>query len=273
MKPPPVRALNNSFDPDIWNSGRVQACATLVNGVWIKIGTAYGHAVDPYNVDTMERTDQILQELTDRIIHQSCGPRVICGDFNHAKWSLGQFSIWQQHGFVELQQFAKEKWNREVQPTSRRETVIDHVWVSPELIPLLREVHTDDTLFPDHSVVYGVFDLPKPPTSIPIWRKPLPIEWSEIGDLPDTPLDTEIVPTDIPGIFAALESVVDRHLQMQDKPGKLWYFDDLFFEFPCVCVCVFDKNWAHGETHPSDEIDKNDQPGRNPSIFRSPKSL
>ena len=61
----------------------------------------------------------MLALLTERIVHQSQGPRVIMGDFNQEWGKLPQEKVWAQHGFVEIQQFAKARWNREIDITCK----------------------------------------------------------------------------------------------------------------------------------------------------------
>ena len=219
----PVRAMTNDWKSDIWDTGRVQCAATLLDNTWIKMGVAYGYASNTYTRDTMDKTDTLLHALTERIVYKSCGPRVICGDFNHSKDSLEQFSTWRQHGWVELQEYAWQKWQQPVQPTNRQGNVIDHLWISPELIPLLRAVHVESSWFPDHNLLYAEFaDLhPSPP--VPIWRKPQPLPWDDVGELDDTlsfrmPVND---PQPFAAIFHELETRVHASLLCQGKPGLL----------------------------------------------------
>ena len=149
---------------------------------------------------------------------------MIAGDFNNVKQNLTQFAIWRQQGWVELQEYACQKWQRPIQPTSKRQTVIDCVWISKELVGMLESVHTDDTFFPDHSVVYGHFRFPDNNRPMPVWRKPLQIDWNAVGPLPDTdPSSPAPMAGDdcIRPVFAALESMVDDHLRKAGKSGLL----------------------------------------------------
>ena len=218
----PVRALNCTWDTDLWLSARLQACAVFVGGHWLKLGVAYGYSGDTYTHSTMDKTDLLLAQLTERIVHQSHGPRILMGDFNHAKNSLAQFEIWRQAGFVEVQELALQRWGRAIAPTSKRQTTIDHLWISAELQALLCQVNTDDTVFPDHSVLTAKFKMPTAHEPVPVWRKPLPIPWDDVGPL----TDQDEIPPDAPrhdfqAVFCTMEKVVDQKLRRKDKPGLL----------------------------------------------------
>ena len=196
---------------------------SVIEGQWIKAGVAYGYASDTYTRSTMDKTDQVLHQLTQRIVLQATGPRMLCGDFNHSKNSLPQFATWRQHGFVELQEYARQKWARPIAATTPSGNVIDHVWISSELIPLLESVHVETDWFADHHLVYGKFRPFGHAKPVPIWRKPLPIPWDEVPELPcpSTPFAVSQNETSIPDVFRALETRVDKTMQQHDMPGLL----------------------------------------------------
>lgn len=143
------------------------------------------------SIATQTRSDELLELLTDRIVHDSQGYRVLCGDFNQDIRALQQTEEWSRLGFVEVQEYAWLKWGRPVQMTSKGQQVRDYLWISPELIPFLESVHTDDTWFADHSILYAKFRPLGKHEPVPIWRKPCPIPWNECGNLEDLQLDTE----------------------------------------------------------------------------------
>ena len=220
----PVRALHGDFPMEVWNTARIQAGAVFIVNTWVKIGVAYGYAVDSNNLSTIRASDELLSHLTERIVHQSRGPRLIAGDFNNVKQNLTQFAIWKQNGFVELQEYAYQKWGRQIQPTSKRQTVIDCIWISKEMIGMLESVHTDDSFFADHSLVYGKFRFPDNNQPMPVWRKPLQIDWNEVDvlhlrdHLPPTQAQSQDC---IRPIFEALETAVDTQLKQAGKTGLL----------------------------------------------------
>ena len=220
----PCRAMTNNWNDDQLKTARVQVGATIVNDTWFKVGVAYGYAGDTYTRSTMDKTDALLHLLTERIVFQSHGPRILCGDFNHGRGSLQQFAVWRAAGFVEIQEYAQQKWGRPIQATGRGVEAIDQVWISREIVPLLRSVHTDSTWFPGHSILYAMIDAPGKPTPISVWRKPLALPWDEIDELqlPDPPFvasqDPELA---FASVFECLEKRCDAQLRSQGKPGLL----------------------------------------------------
>ena len=141
----PVRSLHNAWSGEDWSTARLQASAVFVQQNWIKVGVFYGFAKDAHTKATQDRTDELLANLTQRIVLASQGYRVIMGDFNCLPESIPQFAIWRAHGFQEIQELALHRWQRPVENTCKGKSVKDHVWVSPELADKLIEVHTDTT--------------------------------------------------------------------------------------------------------------------------------
>lgn len=78
----PARALANDWPEDIWKSARLQAYAIRVQQQWLKVGITYGFAKQAHTRATREATDEILEQITERIIFQSRGFGIICGDLN-----------------------------------------------------------------------------------------------------------------------------------------------------------------------------------------------
>lgn len=54
------------------------------------------------------------------------------------------------------------------------------MWISKELVPFLDEVVTDDTIFPDHAILFARFRDFGKQAPLAIWRKPLPIAWDTV---------------------------------------------------------------------------------------------
>ena len=40
----PIRAMTSGFDDALWQTGRIQVAAACLQGVWVKLGTAYGYS-------------------------------------------------------------------------------------------------------------------------------------------------------------------------------------------------------------------------------------
>ena len=113
--------------------------------------------------------------------------RIIVGDFNQLSGVLPQETIWAQHGFVEVQRYALEAWNRPIQYTCKKSTTKDFIWVSRELLPFRKDVTLDHDMFADHSVLMAHFSRMSIPTPVNIWKKPVPLPWEEIH----TPLSSD----------------------------------------------------------------------------------
>eukprot|EP00438_Fugacium_kawagutii_P036623 Skav217833 [mRNA] locus=scaffold889:526736:534677:+ [translate_table: standard] len=223
----PLRALPSQWDPEMWHSSRIHAAAVFADPVWIKLGVCYGFATDPNSVQTIEATDKLLAQLTQRIVYDAKGPRAIVGDFNNAKLPFKQLAVWKREGFVDLQTWAAEAWGHQIQPTSQHTSTIDHVWVSKELLPFLKRVEIEATLFPNHSVVAGIFDGFKALQSIQVWPKALAIPWDVI-DASDLHTDDLAKPSAkatsqevYRSILTRMETAVDRQLQAKGKPKLL----------------------------------------------------
>ena len=216
----PARNMQVDWPVELHNEARTHCTAVYIHGNWVKVGVFYGYAKNPRNILTRQKSDELLSLLTDRIVYGSFGPRVIMGDFNQGVFDLPQTKLWAQEGFVEIQQWAKSKWNYDVQVTCKGKTTKDFVWVSRELLPFIEDVCVDNTWFADHSIVYAKLGgLPKP-EPIPLWRQPKVIQWNEVmkplDDQIETwrPPDVETETSDvcITAIMEALETSVDKSL-------------------------------------------------------------
>lgn len=215
--------MTTAWDPQDWQTARLHVGASFINNWWIKMGVCYGYAQTPGCQTTKQKTDHLLAQLTDRLVFQSHGPRILCGDFNQSPDALRQFSVWRNHGFIEIQELALQRWGRPVMPTCQSKSVTDHVWVSRELWPYITSVHTDESLFTDHAALWACLAPMPPPTPIPVWRKPLPLPWDELKD-EDIP-SSEFVASEgsttqqVQQIFAAVEEVVSNAVHA--KGGKV----------------------------------------------------
>ena len=78
----PIRQMTTQWEPEAWATGCIQVAAAFVQQQWIKIGSFYGFAKDAHTKAVKEKTDGLLQQITERIIFQSRGLRAIVGDFN-----------------------------------------------------------------------------------------------------------------------------------------------------------------------------------------------
>ena len=195
----------------------------------MKVGVFYGYAKNPKNILTRQRSDELLSLITESVVYNSFGPRVIMGDFIQGLFDLPQTKLWAQEGFVEIQDWARSRWNYEIQPTCKGKTTKDFVWVSQECLPLIEDVCVDSTWFADHSILYAKFSSLPRPEPIPLWRQPKNIQWKEV-DIDDKPDVTDWTPPDvrnassddcIQSVMCHLETTIDKTLRSKGKSGLL----------------------------------------------------
>ena len=100
----------------------------------------------------------------------------------------------------------------------------DHVFVSPELAMYLENVLIADTYFKDHAALAARFtSLGKPPI-LPMWKQPHPMDWKEVPDIRDFPIDfhpSGNADEKYHQIFRTLEKCVDQKLCESKKPPLL----------------------------------------------------
>lgn len=173
----PARSLPHSIGVDVYNTARVMVCGISIRQMWVQVGVAYGYPHSVQHKHRTYKTECLLEELILRIGHQSKGPRIIAGDWNHPAASLQQTARLRQLGFREVQEVAKTLWNFEIQPTSTGDLVIGHMWISAELQALLSDVkvHWDD--WASHATVVATFNHAGPELARSLWVMPTPFPW------------------------------------------------------------------------------------------------
>lgn len=222
----PVRPLTSQWEDQSWESARIQTAGVFIDPVWIKVGVCYGYAKAPHTTETVKNTDWLLQQLTQRIVFDAKGPRAIIGDFNNSKQNLPQLQIWRQEGFVEVQVLAWQKWQREITATFRGKSVVDFVWVSRELAEMMEGVITDETTFPDHAVVGGIFRQFSVPPPVRIWPKPLPLPWKDVDKTAEVGIgnfveNVSCSQANYQSICQSMEEGLHAHLLSHGKAGLL----------------------------------------------------
>ena len=220
----PGHNMHHNWPHNLHSTARTHVGAFNVDGQWIRVGVCYGYAKWANNHETRDHTDELLSLITERIVFQSHGPRVILGDFNQLAGVLPQETIWAQHGFVEVQQYARAAWNRPIQHTCKGSTTKDFMWVSRELLPYLQDLTMDHHMFADHSILMATFARMSIPKPVNIWKRPVPLPWSDITvPLPnDTSLDHSSSTTQLAlSVACQMEDQVDAALKAAGKPGLL----------------------------------------------------
>ena len=181
----PSRQMTHTWTKQEWAQNRIHAACFLMANRWIQGGVVYGYAHEPDTVASKKLTDDQIQLLVERLVTQSQGLRFLAGDFNQPINGTPAMQMLSDLGWVNVQSWAQDKLGKPIQPTCKGVNTKDHIYLSPELALYLRDVHVDDTWFPDHAVLWATFDSLGSPPMMPLWKIPKSLEWSKIPDLPD----------------------------------------------------------------------------------------
>lgn len=182
ISPWPTRALPLGSTQEWLSTARYQVVGACIHNLWIQIAMVYGYPHSSTHQYPRFHTEQLLEAAINRIACQASGPRVIMGDFNWLQPELHQLDRLEAMGFRDLQSIAEEWWGRPPLPTGKGSRRIDFVYISSELLPLLRDVRVIDSLWPDHSALVGCFASPCQELDHFKWRMPQPIEWPAFED-------------------------------------------------------------------------------------------
>ena len=178
----PARPLPHSFDPDLFATARIMVCGIAVRDCWIQAGVMYGYPQSLQHKHRTYRAECLLDELVNRVVLQGVGPRLVCGDFNHSSEALVQVQRMRQLGFREIQEVALASWGQTPQETSLGTTIIDQIWLSPELQGLLQSVTVAWDHWSSHATVEASFKHVSSELDRFVWYRPGPVEWPETWD-------------------------------------------------------------------------------------------
>ena len=163
----PMRAASQSWHPDVFATSRLQVAHIYLDPLWILAGVCYGFASGP-----PDRTLQLLEHLSDRVVDSAVGPRFIAGDFNLLE-EANPFALhWQNCGFVEVQHLWARITGQPPRPTCKGSTRKDFLYLSAELVALVEQVAVEDDWFADHSLLLARLGLPATVPPRPLWRMP-----------------------------------------------------------------------------------------------------
>ena len=186
----PCRSITDGWS-ELFESSRLAAAKFFVANTWITGGVAYGYAHQAEKAEVCAATNELLQELTRQVVDGASGPRFVAGDWNQEPHKLLEPTKWEAKGFMDLQTWAHKEFGLVPAPTCKGSTRKDFCYICPAMQALLKSVHVDSTLFSDHAVLYGIFDLPGPCEALQIWRQPRRIPWTKalIDDASNQPCD------------------------------------------------------------------------------------
>ena len=213
----PVRALPHSIEDSLFASARVQIYGVCINQLWITMGLVYGYPDSSLHQYPRYQTDILLEQVVDRVALQTKGPRVIMGDFNWLAGDLSQLRRLESLGFRDLQTLAHQWWGVNVCPTGRGDKVIDFVYVSPEMFPLLSNVVVDPA-WPDHSAVIGKFKGDFTSIRELQWKVPGSVEWPNENWIQQLPPITGDVSLDFAQCWASIENQASNFRAQKGQP-------------------------------------------------------
>ena len=178
----PTQPLNVEWPPAVFETGRVLAATSFVGQTPILQAVVYGAAQSPTFRDPLGLTCELLTAVSDVVVDRGSGPRCIMGDFNCDLHQFPLMEYWRQKGWQELQVHATLLHGKPkpCEATCKGSTIRDFVWCSPELLQYWRRTDIQSGIFPDHSVVSGLFHLPAVTVERWYWPQPKHIPWSQV---------------------------------------------------------------------------------------------
>ena len=162
----PGRASAHSWPPELFETSRLHVASFLLGDLWVLGGVAYGYATETH------RTQPILDALLDRVLAQKTGPRFVAGDWNLEFHAIPQLERLRRQGFIEVQDLRYARAGVLPQPTCKRSSRKDFLFLSPELQSLFLDVVVDDTYWADHAVISASFRVESESVPRFVWRRP-----------------------------------------------------------------------------------------------------
>ena len=173
----PTRRLTHDWDQCLHSTGRLVASTSFINDLWVSGITVYGTPVGPTHPGARETTEALLRAAIKRVI-QAVGCRFIGGDFNCDHDTSPAIAQLRALGFQDVQDLQFKLNGKLPQATCRGRTRRDFLFVSPELAVRFLECRVDDTLWPDHAAVFGVFTAQNGCNIRYTWPIPQPLDWN-----------------------------------------------------------------------------------------------
>eukprot|EP00438_Fugacium_kawagutii_P001377 Skav209295 [mRNA] locus=scaffold994:15616:25217:+ [translate_table: standard] len=208
-----------------YQSSRLAAASFLVGTSWVTGGVAYGYAQSS-NAELKQCTEELLQELTSKVVLPGHHYAFVAGDFNQEPGVLDTPRRWEACGWKEIQDIAYARWGLTPTTTCKHKTRKDYLYISPGLQSLLLSVSNEWETFADHSILRATFAMPSAPPKQAMWYTPDPVPClthadrlaiQAVGALPGRP--EQEVGTKLEQVFSQYEELVHKHLQGQGKPG------------------------------------------------------
>ena len=167
----PTRAIRNGWNQEFFETGRCAAAQFHHHGTWFTGGVVYGWAAGSESNTVKSQTNELISHVFDQIRFHH-GPKFLAGDFNQHPEVLPIHDVLIQHGRVEIQSLAEQKWGLIPSMTCKQTSRKDFIYVSPEIREWIRAVNVVLEPFPDHAVLTATLEVPGQPEPFPYWYKP-----------------------------------------------------------------------------------------------------
>ena len=183
----PSRALSVPWPLDLFETSRIQFCASYLRSFWLTGAVVYGYPAGVTHPRAFEQTQAILDFAFDHLTTNCVGPRYLCGDWNFTVSQLAVCTKLQQAGWIEVQDLMALRTGDPPRNTCKGKTRKDFLWLSPELARAFHKLDFHDT-FADHCVLQAFFRYDSDFLERWIWPKPLAIDWTHVPDI-TTPVE------------------------------------------------------------------------------------
>ena len=176
----PLRQVQISWPSDEFSSGRLCVAAGRLQGMPAVIATVYLPPKGPTYPRAKELGEDLLRPLSQELVYGRSGCRAIIGDFNCAPGSLVAHQLWQDCGWIEVQDEMARRHGLTPFNTCKGASRADQIWISPELSRFLTDVGYAD-LFADHRLLVARFAVPKHEEMQWFWQQPQRLPWHGVN--------------------------------------------------------------------------------------------
>eukprot|EP00435_Cladocopium_sp_Y103_P013434 s711_g3.t1 len=222
----PGRPLKVGWQDEIFATSRVAAGDFCIGDRWIRGGVAYGFAQSSETPQVKQMTEELLQSLSQQVVHSSQQFAFIAGDFNQLYDSLVEPKKWEAMGWREVQQLAIERWGVTPVATCKHTSRKDFVYLSPALVQFVQSVQNSWELFADHSVLSAILAFPRSDPRQAFWPQPQPIRYTSneeadaVHNFQTSPVDLDRPSQEVyPAIFEQFEHAVHTTKRAMGQPG------------------------------------------------------